>query len=127
MSTFDKLQSVQALKSHYEGELSKTHLKSLLNDGARNEALRTEVASASLIIDCTHTKVDAKGDEGGHSGQKQLDILGKPHLIHMTNLCCDHIEADDDLKLGVQSEPLMCALERRLGRWSQPTVSSHER
>jgi len=63
MSTFDKLQSVQALKSHYEGELSKTHLKSLLDDGARNEALRTECASASLIIDCTHTKVDTKGIE----------------------------------------------------------------
>jgi hypothetical protein len=63
MSTFDKLQSVQALKSHYEGELSKTHLKDLLNDAARNETLRTENASASLIMDCTHTKVDAAGVE----------------------------------------------------------------
>lgn len=36
MATFDKLLSVKALKDHYSSELSKTHLKSLLQDKERN-------------------------------------------------------------------------------------------
>ena len=36
MATFDKLLSVKALKEHYNAELSKTHLKNLLQDKERN-------------------------------------------------------------------------------------------
>lgn len=61
MSTFDKLPSVVALKQYYETELSKTHLKTLLTDPIRNDSLRTECTSGSFIMDCTHTKLDAKG------------------------------------------------------------------
>lgn len=42
MSTFDKLESVQALKQYYENELTKTHLKNLLSDAQRNEHLVTD-------------------------------------------------------------------------------------
>ena len=42
MTTFDKLETIQALKQYYESELSKTHLKTLLEDTQRNELLVTE-------------------------------------------------------------------------------------
>jgi glucose-6-phosphate isomerase len=94
MSTFDKLQSVQALKQHYEGELSKTHLKHLLNDAARNEALRTECAEGSFIMDCTHTKIDVQGmnllkavaDET-HLFEK-IDAMFKGEVINNTEKRC---------------------------------------
>ena len=38
--TFEKRASVQALKQHYEAVTSKTHLRDLLQDEARNAALR---------------------------------------------------------------------------------------
>ena len=60
MTTFDKLQSVTSLKSYYEQELSKVHLKDLLQDKARNDALRYDCATTNMIMDCTHTKMDAK-------------------------------------------------------------------
>jgi hypothetical protein len=39
-TTFDQLASVKALKDYYDNELSKTHLRDLLNDHDRNQALR---------------------------------------------------------------------------------------
>ena len=61
MSTFDKLASVSPLKTHYNTTLTNTHLKTLLSDSSRNEALRT--TCGNFILDATHTKIDAKGME----------------------------------------------------------------
>jgi hypothetical protein len=77
MSTFDKLPSVVALKQYYETELSKTHLKTLLQDSARNESLRTECAEGSFIMDCTHTKLDAKGMELLSAVAEETQVFSK--------------------------------------------------
>ena len=61
MTTFDKLESIQALKQYYDTELAKTHLKTLLQDTQRNEMLVTECPG--FIFDATHTKLDPKALE----------------------------------------------------------------
>ena len=58
MSTFDQLQSVLALQGYYNDQLTKTHLKELLADPARNAGLRTDFAAGGVILDCTHEKID---------------------------------------------------------------------
>ena len=63
MSTYDQLQSVQALKAYYDNELQSKHLKDLLQDSARNSSLSTDFSGGNLILDCTHTKLDQKALE----------------------------------------------------------------
>jgi len=66
-STFDKLPSVQALKQHFTSVTSKTHLRDLLTDDARNQQLRVALANESsegktdAIFDFTHAKIDVEG------------------------------------------------------------------
>ena len=57
--TFDKVPSVVALKKHYEEVTSKTHLRDLLQDEARNEQLRFKVGKTWM--DFSHTKIDSEG------------------------------------------------------------------
>jgi len=66
-STFDTLPSVVALKNYYDNELSKAHLKDLLNDSERNNALRlllkprdTDENNSNGVcnFDYTHCKID---------------------------------------------------------------------
>lgn len=59
-TTFDKSSSVQALKAHYDSVTSRTHLRDLLRDEARNESLRFKVLN-KIWLDYTHTKIDATG------------------------------------------------------------------
>ncbi len=59
-STFDKLSSVQALKAHFDGVTSNTHLRALLNDEQRNAKLRVD-HSDQFIFDFTHAKIDEEG------------------------------------------------------------------
>ena len=61
-TTFDKLSSVKALKDYYENEVTKTHLKDLLNNEDRNSKLRASLDN-KIILDLTHTKIDIKGIE----------------------------------------------------------------
>jgi len=58
--TFDKVASVQALKKHYTEVTSETHLRDLLQDEARNEALRFKFGD-NVWLDFSHTKIDAEG------------------------------------------------------------------
>ena len=58
-TTFDKLPSVVALKKHYDEVTSKTHLRDLLQDEARNEQLRFKLGKAWM--DFSHTKIDQEG------------------------------------------------------------------
>lgn len=60
--TFDKLDSVQALKAYYDSEIIKTHLKELLSKGERNSAM-TSSLDDQIILDFTHTKLDCKAFE----------------------------------------------------------------
>ena len=70
--TFDKLRSVRLLDYYYKTELSKRHLKDLLNDAQRNEQLRVlfdPKKSAQLnqdgncLFDFTHCKLDLTAKE----------------------------------------------------------------
>ena len=61
-TTFDKVASVIALKKHYDEVTSKTHLRDLLQDEARNAKLRFTMGY-SCHMDFTHTKIDTKGLE----------------------------------------------------------------
>ena len=58
LSTFDKSAAVIALKQHYETVTKSTHLRDLLQDESRNEALRFKVLD-KIWLDYTHTKIDA--------------------------------------------------------------------
>ena len=49
-----------ALKQHYAQVTSKKHLRELLADEGRNEALRFKVLD-KVWMDYTHTKIDAEG------------------------------------------------------------------
>ena len=60
LSTFDKSAAVIALKKHYETVTKSTHLRDLLQDESRNEALRFKVLD-KIWLDYTHTKIDAQG------------------------------------------------------------------
>lgn len=60
-TTFDKSPSVQALKAHFDTVTSKSHLRELLQDEARNEALRFQCLDSKIWLDYTHTKIDAEG------------------------------------------------------------------
>lgn len=66
-ATFDRLPSVKALKDYYDNELSKTHLKDLLTDSDRNQALRLllkprandqDNSDGVCYFDYTHCKID---------------------------------------------------------------------
>jgi len=63
-TTFDKLESVKALKTHYDTELSKTHLKTMLTDEARNTMLRSESQKQDFVIDYSHCKIDQTQVDG---------------------------------------------------------------
>lgn len=58
MSTFEKLPSVVELQDYYNSNITKTHLKELLADPARNAGLRTDFAEGGVVMDCTHEKID---------------------------------------------------------------------
>ena len=60
-TTFDKAASVQALKQHYETVTKQKHLRDLLQDEERNEALRFKVLNDKVWLDYTHTKIDKEG------------------------------------------------------------------
>jgi hypothetical protein len=61
MMTFDRLESVVALKAHYDKLTSKVHLRELLQDKERNKSLLVKLADGSCILDLTHTKIDKQG------------------------------------------------------------------
>ena len=63
MTTYNQLQSVQALQAYYDNDLKPKHLKELLSDASRNSALSTDFSGGNLILDCTHTKLDQKALE----------------------------------------------------------------
>lgn len=63
MATFDKLQSVKALKDYYDAAIRKTHLKDLLKDKERNSYLFLNHEEGKLFLDCTHTKIDGEALE----------------------------------------------------------------
>ena len=65
MTTYNQLQSVQALQAYYDNELRSKHLRDMLSDATRNASLTTDFSGGDLIMDTTHTKLD----------QKALDLL----------------------------------------------------
>lgn len=71
-ATFDRLSSVKELKNYYDNELSKTHLKDLLTDSDRNQALRLllkpregdqDTSDGVCFFDYTHCKIDKRAKE----------------------------------------------------------------
>mmetsp|Transcript_10026 Transcript_10026/g.16857 ORF Transcript_10026/g.16857 Transcript_10026/m.16857 type:complete len:365 (-) Transcript_10026:668-1762(-) len=77
MPTFDKLQSVQQLKSYYSEQLTQTHLKTLLQDAKRNEGLVSECESGKFVLDYTHTKLDEKAMALLEEVAKETHVLEK--------------------------------------------------
>ena len=75
-TTFDKLDSVQKLQAHYNESMTKTHLKELLQDPARNAGLRTEYG-IGVVLDCTHEKIDLKGMELLAGVAAECDVFTK--------------------------------------------------
>lgn len=57
-TTFDQLDSVKNLRVLYEEKMGATHLRTLLQDDARNEPLIVEAEGVTL--DYTHTKIDSE-------------------------------------------------------------------
>lgn len=60
IKTFDKLDSISQLKTHYDSELSKTHLRDLLSQDSRNQHLRASL-NDEIFLDFTHVKIDEQG------------------------------------------------------------------
>lgn len=58
-STFDQVASVKALKQHYDTNLRPLHLKNMLQDQDRNAKLVHSDSTAKIVLDYTHTKIDA--------------------------------------------------------------------
>jgi hypothetical protein len=63
---------VKELKNYYDNELSKTHLKDLLTDSDRNQALRLllkpregdqDTSDGVCFFDYTHCKIDKRAKE----------------------------------------------------------------
>jgi len=56
---FNHLESVKNLRAYYESTLKGQHLKTLLQDKARNDVLRTDWKEGKIVLDSTHCKLDA--------------------------------------------------------------------
>lgn len=75
--TFDQLDSVKALKTHYETVLSKTHLKELIKDEARNNCLRYEPAGCDFVLTADHCKLDAVQFESLKKLAEETNLFAK--------------------------------------------------
>lgn len=75
-TTFDRLPSVEALKAHYDSITSKTHLRALLQDEARNAELRVKYSN-DFLVDFTHTKIDSAGLQLLMKVGQDLDLPAK--------------------------------------------------